>query len=117
MKYNVFSIINLFGSFNVKCGLIVGNVGPSGMDSYDLIIMQYTGLKDKNGKEIYEGDIVEFVDCQYESETLCVGEVIFEEFGWHFTNSITESSLSCYDSSEVKIIGNIYENKELLEVK
>ncbi|WP_353096198.1 YopX family protein [Tissierella praeacuta] len=80
-------------------------------------IMQYTGLKDKNGKEIYEGDIVEFVDCQYESETLCVGEVIFEEFGWHFTNSITESSLSCYDSSEIKIIGNIYENKELLEVE
>jgi len=61
--------------------------------------------------------IVEFVDCQYEFETLCVGEAIFEEFGWHFTNSITESSLSCYDSSEVKIIGNIYENKELLEVK
>jgi len=75
-----------------------------------LILMQYTGLKDKNGKEIYEGDIV-----RYENKKL--GEIIqvLESFkvkikSIHFDMSGAE----IYSTLDSKIIGNIYENGDLL---
>lgn len=70
-------------------------------------VMQYTGLKDKNSKEIYEGDIVQpggwdvkwvvgFMDGSFTIATSPMGEFHTED--------------------EVEVIGNIYENPELLEV-
>ena len=71
------------------------------------IIMQYTGLKDKNGKEIYEGDIVKH-PCKRDEKLV----VQWDYFGWGlFWKMCNEVWLD--DSCEV--IGNIYENKELLE--
>lgn len=72
----------------------------------DAIIMQYTGLKDKNGKEIYEGDIVDTENGIY--EVLWYGEGAC--FRFHILGSL-ESPLN-YD--DIKVIGNIYENPELL---
>ena len=86
-----------------------------GQRDCDIDLMQFTGLHDSRGVEIYEGDIVEFIDLPAGEKALCTGEVIFEEFGWHFTNSITESSLACYDSEYLNVIGNIHENPSLLE--
>lgn len=74
--------------------------------------MQYTGLKDKNGKEIYEGDILEF-----SGNVVALGIVKYNEnfatfqacngnSGWLFGN---ESGTS------IEIIGNIYENPELVK--
>ena len=86
-------------------------------------LMQYTGLKDKNGKEIYEGDIVSFEDSDggYEYPDLVVntGIVEYGDLGFYFTNRVAVEMDDFYIKDgrcdEVEIIGNIYENPELLE--
>lgn len=78
----------------------------------DLEIMQYTGLKDKNGKEIYEGDIAKVMDM-----TLAVVKYSDDRGAYYLDckKKIGDVGLICqYDTIEV--IGNIYENPELLEV-
>ena len=93
----------------------------------ELILMQYTGLKDKNGKGIYEGDIVEVRMAEdYGGETdengklklLCRQEVKpSEESNGYFTDEDTGEYCPALgsDEIEVEIIGNIYENSELLK--
>ena len=81
-------------------------------------LMQYTGLKDKNDKEIYEGDIVSFEDSDggYEYPDLVVntGIVEYGELGFYFTNRIAVDMGDFYIKDgrcdEVEVIGNIYEN-------
>ena len=87
----------------------------------DLELMQSTGLKDNNGKEIFEGDIVQFEDCSEASHFLYINTGIIEwcQGGFHVTNrdSVLMEDLLDGDSLDVTIIGNIYENRELLEDK
>lgn len=98
----------------------------------DITFMQYTGLKDKNGKEIYEGDIIYWEinnGVGIESYTAIVkwSENLVEEgwsqtFKWlvgytgnYYRGSYDELSTPAAYNDELQVIGNIYENPEVLE--
>lgn len=81
----------------------------------DIHLMQSTGLKDKNGKEIFEGDILKsnkyITSVFYERGAYCV------KFCRTTNTTVTMNVISFIEKYKTKVIGNIYENPELLEVE
>ena len=82
-----------------------------------IVLMQCTGLKDKNGKLIYEGDVVNGakMNCGVICDNICVVEWDHEITGFKPIN-IYDCDCGIYnDANHMEIIGKIYENRELLE--
>lgn len=101
-----------------KCRVLYkGENGTNEYDTFELSkvnLMQYTGLKDKNGKEIYEGDVVKDYYCEYVDDKYTVG---FSD-GLFYPLVQVEQGYNCidkYDKNRFEVIGNIYENPELLK--
>ncbi|OBU97836.1 hypothetical protein A7B51_00230 [Lentilactobacillus parabuchneri] len=91
------------------------------LDNPDDVLEQYTGLKDKNGKDIYEGDILAWHSNIYRKHDW-VGLVLYRGAGFAVQESDKSYSspewLDCAcrkDANIIEVIGNIHTNPELLE--
>ena len=76
----------------------------------DVELMQFTGVKDKNGKEIYEGDIT---ICKYGPQIAM--EVKWVDEGFRTLGKYDGDNYVGFVKNNEEVIGNIYENKNLLE--
>lgn len=86
---------------------IIDEEGDS--EARDVELMQYTGLKDKNGVEIYEGGIVKWGSVPYESGRVEYVNACFKVVGVNLEDRMLQ------EDDLVEVIGNIYENKDLLK--
>lgn len=91
----------------------------------DIFLMQYTGLKDKNGKEIYEGDVLETISVSirditdpYPHRRIVAWHEGDGRLDFHWIDGQPQTSGQTFCKNNLtknwEIIGNIYENKELL---
>lgn len=78
-------------------------------------ICQCTGLKDKNGKLIWENDVVKCLYNSYGENGVYIGKVIYREDTCCFVDANSESTDYEWWEEEKEVIGNIFDNKELLE--
>lgn len=112
MKENKFRVwsVSKVGKHGTMHHLNDGNMLKDLVGEKGWHVMQYTGLKDKNGKEVYEGDVVKgkFYDGETEISTVTWHEKSggFTYFGY---------PLNIHGLHGLAIIGNIYENPELLK--
>lgn len=87
------------------------HLSPQPMSDYRLVeIMQYTGLKDKNGRKIYEGDIL---DYKWKASTR---DLLIVEWSEKDACFLMGGVRTDYAIAYGEVIGNIYDNPELLEV-
>lgn len=114
IKFRAWSILNAkMLSWADIFHLPAWEIFPGTPEQRAFIVMQYTGLKDKNDKEIYEGDIVHFKTLRGKEY---IGEVKSYEDAASFFVVAKEHYMECLDDVyELKVLGNIYENKELLD--
>ena len=94
-----------------------------------ITLMQYTWLKDKNWKEIYEGDIVgvedEMGEMYWQDQSgnkntyadCWIGEVEFYEWLWYICGEVHNALYDVKEVNYISVIWNIYENPELLQPK
>lgn len=103
------------GNFFVKCNVNAEQWWNGCDKESDFVLMQCTGLKDKNKKMIYEGDIVivdgGFMESDYKTTVVYLD-------GAFYPLVYVKESYNCIDDyypEKFEVIGNIYENSELLE--
>lgn len=107
----VYDLVNGDTSYFGDC--VAGNTHK---DEFHL--MQFTGLRDKNGVEIYEGDIVKIIEIngngEFEPER--IEEVEYNEYDATFQVGTWSLNANKYIDEWGEVIGNVWENKELLNL-
>ncbi|ECR3484378.1 hypothetical protein G4T76_001144 [Listeria innocua] len=106
---------------NVAAGSYISNSAgaPFAYKVRPETVSQFTGLTDENGKKIFEGDIVEIIEIDAFGNldwNRLKGKVMFSEGAWLVTDSGSFAIPLWSEINEIKVIGNIHENPELLEV-
>ena len=100
-----------------ECGCVM--VSPTSDDCFKVdpeTVGQYTGLTDKNGKKIFEGDILEGdLEDSLDPGAKWRSEVIWGKFGWNCKGNKISLPMDEYDIREGEVIGNIHDNPELLK--
>ena len=104
------------------CGKVYFDDGVATQDDLDISVEQFTGLKDVNGKDIYDGDIVSVFneDGNYYNDVIewCIkyNYPAFElKYHSHLYESNALSEIMNAGVENIKVIGNVHENPELLE--
>jgi uncharacterized phage protein (TIGR01671 family) len=99
--------------FGTKKIIVKDWFGNSGIDFKDVVLLEYTGIKDYMGEEIYEGDLVMVEDYPHWEGSFKVK--------WNNENSMyiledqSGDNEALYEFEKYRIIGNIYQNPELLK--
>jgi len=108
IKFRAWNIPDKMMYYGVQNGLFFGTL----LKDSGSVVMQYTGVKDKNGKEIYENDIIKYTQRYFNTEkTDELTKVVKFDFDrWN----IFETGAG---EVNIEIIGNIFENPNLLDTK
>ena len=117
-------------------GILTDAIEEVNENKYGTVLMQYTGLKDKNGVEIYEGDIVrisytnwgskhlsseprhkEMTIDEYMIDIAKIKVIHYDTNGFYASNKLNgySETMECGKYGFIEVIGNIYENKDLIK--
>lgn len=126
----MFIVDNRFGACVDSDGSFVNTEAPFVNEVDPATVGQYTGLKDKNGKEIYEGEICKWFDRTHDwyrnpdgyPGKIIIDTVVFSNGSFRtkkyeelLINQVMTERLNKLEKSEFEVIGNIWDNPNLLE--
>ncbi len=122
-RYKFRAWVNTYSHWHMTNKISIGSdgvffhAGESNITNPDWKLMQYTGLKDKNGTEIFHKDIVDWIDGEFSFRA------VVEDGYWQWylkgvypIDNFDFADYTDKNQTDLVIVGNIYENPELLEV-